>query len=114
MSTHEDVFHARTRLEGVTGSVLYYRLAALQEQGANLERLLFTVKIILENALRHADGELVKEEDVLALANWKPGSAGQSEAEYAFMPGRVLLQDLPGFPAVPALPAWLSPMGRWG
>src|SRR5579883_3655857 len=114
MSTHKDVFNARTRLEGVTGSVLYYRLAALQEQGAHLERLPFTVKILLENALRHADGELVKEEDVLALANWKPGSAGQSEAEYAFMPGRVLLQDFTGVPAVADLAAMRSAMARMG
>jgi len=114
MSTHEDVFSARTRLEGVSGSVLYYRLAALQERGAQLERLPFTVKIILENALRHADGELVKEEDVLALANWKPGSAGQSEAEYAFMPGRVLLQDFTGVPAVADLAAMRSAMARMG
>jgi aconitase A len=114
MSTHEDVFNARTRLEGVTGSVLYYRLATLQERGADLARLPFTVKIILENALRHADGELVKEEDVLALANWKPGSAGQSEAEYAFMPGRVLLQDFTGVPAVADLAAMRSAMARMG
>ncbi len=114
MSTHEDVFNARTRLEGVPGSVLYYRLGALQERGADLTRLPFTVKIVLENALRHADGELVKQEDVLALANWKPGGASQSEAEYAFMPGRVLLQDFTGVPAVADLAAMRSAMARMG
>ncbi len=113
MSIHEDVFKARTKLEGVAGSIMYYRLNALKDRGVqNLDRLPFTVKILLENALRHAGSELVSEEDVLALANWQPGSAGQSEAEYAFMPGRVLLQDFTGVPAVADLAAMRSAMAR--
>ncbi|HEX4714665.1 MAG TPA: aconitase family protein, partial [Ktedonobacteraceae bacterium] len=114
MSTHSDVFHARTRLEGVTGATTYYRLDALKERGTNLDHLPFTVKIILENALRHAGSELVSEKDVLALANWTPGSASQSEAEYAYMPGRVLLQDFTGVPAVADLAAMRSAMARMG
>lgn len=114
MSTHDDVFNARTRLEGVSGAITYYRLGALEERGVNLERLPFTVRILLENALRHAGGELVGEADVLALGNWQPGSAGQSEAEYPFMPGRVLLQDLTGVPAVADLAAMRSAMARLG
>ena len=114
MSTHSDVFNARTRLEGVTGATTYYRLDALKERGTNLDHLPFTVKIILENALRHAGSELVSEKDVLALANWTPGSASQSEAEYAYMPGRVLLQDFTGVPAVADLAAMRSAMARMG
>ncbi|HXR66054.1 MAG TPA: hypothetical protein VN729_09025, partial [Ktedonobacteraceae bacterium] len=87
MSTHDDVFNARTRLENFSGALTYYRLGALEERGVNLDRLPFTVRILLENALRHAGGELVSEADVLALGNWQPGSAAQSEAEYPFMPG---------------------------
>jgi aconitate hydratase len=114
MSTHSDVFNARTRLEGVTDATTYYRLDALKERGTNLDHLPFTVKIILENALRHAGSELVSEKDVLALANWTPGSASQSEAEYAYMPGRVLLQDFTGVPAVADLAAMRSAMARMG
>ena len=114
MPTHDDVFSARTRLEGVTGTITYYRLDVLRERGADLDRLPFTVKILLENALRHAGGELVSEKDVLALAKWTPGSAGQSEAEYPFMPGRVLLQDFTGVPAVADLAAMRSAMARMG
>jgi aconitate hydratase len=94
--------------------VTYYRLDALEERGVKLERLPFTVRILLENALRHAGGELVSEADVLALGNWQPGSAGQSEAEYPFMPGRVLLQDFTGVPAVADLAAMRSAMERLG
>ncbi len=113
MSIHDDVFKARTKLEGIAGSVMYYRLDALKDRGVqDLHRLPFTVKIVLENALRHAGSELVSAEDVLALANWQPGSAGQSEAEYAFMPGRVLLQDFTGVPAVADLAAMRSAMAR--
>jgi aconitate hydratase len=115
MSTYNDVFKARTRLEGVPGSVTYYSLSALEARGAqNLDRLPFTIRILLENLLRHAGSELVSEEDVLALANWTPGRAGQSEAEYAFMPGRVLLQDFTGVPAVADLAAMRSAMARMG
>jgi len=111
---HKDVFHARARLEGVKEPIIYYRLAALQERGANLTRLPFTLRILLENALRHADGELLSAEDVLTLAHWQPGSAIQSVAEYAFLPGRVLLQDFTGVPAVADLAAMRSAMARMG
>jgi aconitase A len=114
MSTHDDVFNARTRLENLSGALTYYRLGALEERGVNLDRLPFTVRILLENALRHAGGELVSEADVLALGNWQPGSAAQSEAEYPFMPGRVLLQDFTGVPVVADLAAMRSAMGRLG
>lgn len=80
----------------------------------DLNRLPFTVKILLENALRHAGDELVHESDMLALANWTPGSADQSEAEYPFLPGRVLLQDFTGVPAVADLAAMRSAMARMG
>ncbi|HVU66585.1 MAG TPA: aconitate hydratase AcnA, partial [Ktedonobacteraceae bacterium] len=56
----------------------------------------------------------ISEADVLALGNWQPGSAGQSEAEYPFMPGRVLLQDFTGVPVVADLAAMRSAMARLG
>src|SRR5258708_2490650 len=78
MSTHSDVFNARTSLEGVTGAITYYRLDALRERDTNLDHLPFTVKIILENALRHAGSELVSEKDVLALPGVQFASASTS------------------------------------
>src|SRR5438876_2212908 len=115
MTTHNDVLGARTILDGVRGTVAYYRLGALAQRGIQgLERLPFTVKIILENALRYAGGELVTEENVLSLARWTPGQAAKSEAEYPFFPARVLLQDFTGVPAVADLAAMRSAMARMG
>ncbi|GER88719.1 aconitate hydratase A [Dictyobacter vulcani] len=114
MTTYKDVFNARTKLEGMqNSSIHYYRLAALAERGVQgLERLPFTVKIILENLLRHAGGELVTEDDVLSLAAWTPGKSAGNEAEYPFLPGRVLLQDFTGVPAVADLAAMRSAVAR--
>ncbi|HET9919753.1 MAG TPA: aconitate hydratase AcnA, partial [Ktedonobacteraceae bacterium] len=114
MTTHDDVFGARATLEGVHGPVTYYQLAALAKRGVQLERLPYTVKIILENVLRHVDGTLVTEEEVLSLANWKPGQSSQVEAEYPYFPARVLLQDFTGVPAVADLAAMRSAMARMG
>ncbi len=113
MSMHNDVFGARTTLAGAHGTVTYYRLEALTNKGVqSLEKLPFTVKIILENALRQAGGDLVTEDDVLALAHWIPGQAAQSEREYPFLPARVLLQDFTGVPAVADLAAMRSAISR--
>lgn len=115
MTMHNDVFGARTTLKGAKGTVSYYQLDALTKRGVQgLDRMPFTVKILLENALRHAGGELVTEEDVLSLANWVPGQSSQSDAEYPFMPARVLLQDFTGVPAVADLAAMRSAMARIG
>src|SRR5256886_2214158 len=113
MTTQNDVFGARTTLKGVSDNIIYYQLDALAKRGiTGLERLPFTVKIILENLLRHAGGELVTEDDVLSLARWTPGQAAQSESEYPFMPARVLLQDFTGVPAVADLAAMRSAVAR--
>ena len=61
MATYQDAFGARATLESAHGAISYYRLAALTKHGVQgLERLPLTVKIILENLLRHADGELLQ------------------------------------------------------
>jgi len=114
MTNHNDIFGARTQLDD---SVTYYRLESLSERGlqeVDLQRLPFTVKILLENALRNAGGELVSEEDVVSLARWVPGQAAKSEAEYPFLPARVLLQDFTGVPAVADLAAMRSAVARMG
>ena len=113
MTAYKDVFSARATLKSAQGPVSYYRLSALAEHGVRgLERLPFTVKIILENLLRHAGGELVTKEDVLSLARWQPGQSATSNAEYPFLPARVLLQDFTGVPAVADLAAMRSAMSR--
>ncbi|HEV2659107.1 MAG TPA: aconitase family protein, partial [Ktedonobacteraceae bacterium] len=109
MAAYKDVFGARATLEGAYGTVTYYRLNALEQHGVQgLDRLPFTVKIILENMLRNVDGELVTEDDVRSLTRWTPGQSAKNETEYPFMPARVLLQDFTGVPAVADLAAMRS------
>ena len=55
----------------------------------DLSRLPMTIKIILENLLRHADGNVVTEDEVLAMARWSPASGGQPQP-FPFLPARVL------------------------
>ncbi len=71
MTTHNDLFDARTALESTAGTIIYYRLEALTKWGLQgLDLLPFTIKILLENVLRHAGGELINEDEVLSLARW--------------------------------------------
>ncbi len=93
-----------------------YRLDALPRAGiglgVDLGRMPVTLRILLENALRHAGGGIVREEDVTALAAWRPGGGG--EAEIPFMPSRVVLQDFTGVPAVVDLAVMRDAMADLG
>ena len=94
----------------------FYRLDAVPTSGlalgVDLGRSPVTLKILLENAVRHAGGGIVREDDVAALASWRPGGAG--EAEIPFMPARVVLQDFTGVPAVVDLAAMRDAMADLG
>ncbi|MEW6046066.1 MAG: aconitate hydratase AcnA [Bacillota bacterium] len=108
-----DTFGARGRLDTPQGPVTIYRLAAVEARGVgSIGRLPFSIRVLLENLLRHLDGEIVTEEDVLALARWEPRTA--SRQEIAFMPSRVVLQDFTGVPAVVDLAAMRSAVERMG
>ena len=86
-------------LQTSQGELGYYRLGTLEEAGlVRLSRLPFSIRVLLENALRNLDGYLVTEEDVMTAANWDPKSP--SPREFPFMPARVLMQDFTGIPAV--------------
>src|SRR5918997_514681 len=112
-----DPFGARSTLSTPFGeTVTYYRLEALEEQGlSNLDTLPFTVRILLENTLRHAGGEFVDAEIVKALARWEPRPTGEGPAmELPFLPGRVVLQDFTGVPAVVDLAAMRDAVAKMG
>ncbi len=92
-----------------------YRYHRLDATGAgDLARLPYTVKVLLENMLRHAasGAGLVGPEDVRALAGWDPASS--AEYEVPFMPGRVILQDFTGVPCVVDLAAMRDAMAAMG
>ncbi len=103
--TGPDPFSSRAALP--TGEVIY-RLDAV----ADPARLPYTVCVLLENLLRRAGTEHVSETDVRALAAWPAG--GADEAQLAFMPARVIMQDLTGVPAVVDLAAMRSAVARRG
>jgi aconitate hydratase len=106
-------FGSRRRLAGASGAPTFYSLAALAGQvQVDLSRLPRTVKILLENLLRHCDGKRVTEDDVVALARWSPEKK-ESQA-LSFWPARVLLQDFTGVPAVVDLAAMRSAAARAG
>ncbi len=104
---------SRSTLATSRGDMTYYRLGLLEDEGlVNLSALPFSIRVLVENALRNLDGYLVTEDDVRAAANWSPNS--QSPKEFPFMPARVLMQDFTGVPAVVDLAAMRSAMARNG
>ncbi len=97
-------FNSRSRIDLADGPATIFRLDALEAEGvAELDRLPFSIRILLENVLRHAGNGVVDESHVRAVANWRPEP--DRSLEVPFMPGRVLLQDFTGVPAVVDLAA---------
>ena len=108
-----DPLGARDTLDTSGGSVYYYRLDRVADEfGVDLGRLPFSIKVLLENALRSAGEGPVTREDVENLARYEPASP--AEVEIPFSPARVLLQDFTGVPAVVDLAALRSAMARNG
>ncbi|HEV8402111.1 MAG TPA: aconitate hydratase AcnA [Candidatus Limnocylindrales bacterium] len=110
-SSIPDPFAARDTLRIGGTDYGYHRLAAVADR-IDLDGLPVTIKILLENLLRHAGNGVVGSEDVEALLAWRPGVA--AEAEIPFMPARVLLQDFTGVPAVVDLAVMRDAMADLG
>jgi aconitate hydratase len=109
-----DVFGARGALETGQGLVTISRLSALAKAGLapGLNRMPFSIKVLLEAVLRSVDGELVMEDDVRNLAGWR--ASAPTTVEVPFIPARVLLQDLTGVPAVVDLASMRAAVKRLG
>jgi len=114
--SHKNSFATCAALKVGSESFEIYRLDALEHSGVGKpSRLPFSLKVLLENLLRHEDGRFVHAKDIRALATWDPTSAeGASEKEISFMPARVLLQDFTGVPAVVDLAAMRDAMRQLG
>jgi aconitate hydratase len=104
-----DPFGARASLG--PGLPDLYRLSALGDR-IDLASAPVTVKILLENVLRHAGGGIVTGEDVERLSSWRPGVP--AEAEVPFMPARVVLQDFTGVPTIVDLAVMRDAMAELG
>lgn len=108
-----DLFGTRQTFNTGSGTGYLYSLDALRDQGfAKIDKLPFSIKVLLECALRNCDGFLVEKNDVEKLATYDPKNPAQ--VEIPFMPARVLLQDFTGVPAVVDLAAMRSAMARLG
>ena len=110
---HVDSFGTRKVLTVDGESYDIFRLDLLEKAGfKNISRLPVSLKVLLENLLRQEDNHHVNKADIEALANWD--AKVKSGKEIAFMPARVLMQDLTGVPAVVDLAAMREAMKRLG
>jgi len=112
-STSSNPFGARDTFDTGNGRAGIYRIRKLTELGlGDVDSLPYSIRILLEAALRTCDGYAVREEDVKNLAAYNPANPG--EIEIPFLPARVILQDFTGVPAVVDLAAMRSAMKRLG
>jgi aconitate hydratase len=109
--SHPDSFGARSELRVGDRSYEVFRLDALQSR-FDVARLPYSLKVLLENVLRLEDGRSVDAGDVEAIASWD--AAAEPSAEIPYQPGRVLMQDLTGVPAVVDLAAMRDAMAEIG
>src|ERR1700675_4543792 len=105
-----DSFKARTTLK--VGSQQYEILGLNALKSMNVDRLPFSLKILLENLLRFEDGVNVTKSDIDALLKWDPNA--QPNHEIAFTPARVIMQDFTGVPCIVDLAAMREAIVRLG
>jgi aconitate hydratase len=106
-----DTFKVRSVLECGGRKFTYFSLAKLGER-FDVKRLPYSMKILLENLLRHEDGVNVGAREIEAVCNWD--AKKEPETEISFMPARVVLQDFTGVPCVVDLAAMRDAMRRLG
>lgn len=106
-------FNSRSTLRTSAGEFVWYDLGALERAGlARIERMPYSVRILLESVLRNVDGFIVTQDDVAGLAGYDASKV--DPVEMPFMPGRVVLQDFTGVPCVVDLAAMRDAMKRLG
>ncbi|RKQ69548.1 aconitate hydratase [Litorimonas taeanensis] len=108
-----DSFNCERTLDVRGGTYTYYDLKEAEKNGLkNISKLPRSLKVLLENLLRHEDGNTVKKEDIQAIAAWLGPKT--STHEIAYRPARVLMQDFTGVPAVVDLAAMRDAMVKLG
>ena len=109
MTTSLDTFKCRRTLTVGEASYDYFSLPEAEKNGlAGISSLPFSLKVLLENLLRHEDGKTVTADDIRAMSGWLDSRT--STQEIAFRPARVLMQDFTGVPAVVDLAAMRDAM----
>jgi aconitate hydratase len=108
-----DFFGAQSMLRTTHGDYLIYRLEALEKElSFQLDRLPFSIRVLLESVLRQCNGKEITQQDVINLAGWKPQTERRPTLPYK--PARVVMQDFTGVPAVVDLAAMRSALARLG
>src|SRR5690554_2832911 len=92
-----DIYKTKKTLDTSNKKLTYYSLSELDKQGYNIKKMPFSIRILLENAIRNYDDFSVTKKHVETILNWDPKG---SEDDIAFKPARVLMQDFTGVPAV--------------
>ncbi|BCW87367.1 Aconitate hydratase A [Alphaproteobacteria bacterium SO-S41] len=108
-----DSYKTKSTLKVGAKSYTYYSLKKAEKAGlANVSRLPYSLRVLMENLLRNEDGRAVKKADIAAINAWAKKKT--SEAEIGFKPARVLMQDFTGVPAVVDLAAMRDAMVNLG
>jgi len=106
-------FNSRSKLSVNGAEYTIFRLDALEKAGLmELDKLPFSLRVLLESVLRQINAHTITEENVIQLSKWEPKSEERSEVP--FLPVRVLMQDFTGVPAVVDLAAMRSALARLG
>jgi aconitate hydratase len=113
VTSHPDSFKCRRTLKVGSKSYAYFSLPQAEKNGLKgASKLPYSMKVLLENLLRHEDGHTVTKDDIKAVVGWLKTKT--SDREIAFRPARVLMQDLTGVPAVVDLAAMRDAMKALG
>ncbi|MEO6965845.1 MAG: aconitate hydratase AcnA [Acidobacteriaceae bacterium] len=105
-------FDSRSNLKSGNRTYEIFKLSALEKHGVSLHSMPYSLRILLENLLRHEDGKSVTADDIQFLAKWD--AKAEPSREIAYMPARVLMQDFTGVPAIVDLAAMRDAMRALG
>ncbi|MGC8594732.1 MAG: aconitate hydratase AcnA [Candidatus Kryptoniota bacterium] len=112
MAASLNSFSTKNNLKLGNASFVFYHLPSLEKSGYSIDRIPYSIRVLIENLLRHEDGKVVQHSDIENLLRWN-GKPDQSK-EIAFMPARVLMQDFTGVPAVVDLAAMRDAVSKLG
>jgi aconitate hydratase len=107
----KDPYKIKRLLTTKNGTYTFYSLAELEKQGYDIRKLPFSIRILLENALRNFDDFAITKENIETILNWKPSG---SDKDIPFKPARVLMQDFTGVPAVVDIASLRAEIARKG
>ncbi len=107
----QDPYQIKKLLSTKNGTFTYYSLAELENQGYDINKLPFSIRILLENALRNFDDFAVTKDNIETILAWKPEG---SNKDIPFKPARVLMQDFTGVPAVVDIASLRAEVARKG